>query len=164
MKTKICKPTFLILLMTLSWSMIAISQDDMPPERMKEKKEKLQAQKIAFLTDRLDLTTAEAQQFWPVYNEFEGKRETELTSFREKFDYRPEELEELSEDKAAEFSDELIKHEQRLLDLRKEYHTKLKTVLSAKKILLLYESEKQFKRELLERIKDHQGPPPPHRR
>jgi len=163
MKTKISKATILTLVFLLSGGITAMSQDDMPPGRMKEKKEKLKAQKIAFLTDRLNLTTTEAQQFWPVYNEFEDKRETEQAGFREKYNYEPHELEGLSEDKAAEFSDELIKHEQRLLDLRKEYHAKLKTVLSAKKILLLYESEKQFKRELLERIKDHQGPPPPHR-
>src|SRR5512133_1287019 len=36
--------------------------------------DKLNAYKIAFFTRRLNLTSQEAEKFWPVYNEFQSKR------------------------------------------------------------------------------------------
>src|ERR1700749_3445006 len=37
--------------------------------------ERVQALKIAFITKRLSLTSAEAEKFWPIYNEYSDKRE-----------------------------------------------------------------------------------------
>ena len=42
--------------------------------RHEEKSEKVMAAKVAFITSRLNLNTSQAQQFWPVYNEFEAER------------------------------------------------------------------------------------------
>jgi hypothetical protein len=36
--------------------------------------DKFKAKKIAYITDAINLTPAEAEKFWPVYNEFEQKR------------------------------------------------------------------------------------------
>ena len=38
-------------------------------------REKVKALKIAFMTKRLQLTPAEAKEFWPVYDEYEAKIE-----------------------------------------------------------------------------------------
>jgi hypothetical protein len=45
---------------------------DFAPALYKSKKirEKIEVQKVAFITTQLDLTTAEAQVFWPVNNQF----------------------------------------------------------------------------------------------
>ena len=44
------------------------------PNKEKDKlKERIKAQKVAFITERLDLSSKEAQQFWPIYNAFEDK-------------------------------------------------------------------------------------------
>ncbi len=43
-------------------------------EDMKAMKDKFRADKVAFLTTRMDLTPAEAEKFWPVYNEFDSKQ------------------------------------------------------------------------------------------
>jgi hypothetical protein len=42
-----------------------------PPQRQmnKEQRERLELFKIQFITKKLDLTPAEAEKFWPVYNE-----------------------------------------------------------------------------------------------
>ncbi len=37
--------------------------------------EKIKSLKVAFITEKLSLTSKEAQSFWPVYNEFEEKRD-----------------------------------------------------------------------------------------
>ena len=36
--------------------------------------EKMKTEKIAFLTSAMDLTPAEAEKFWPVYNNMENER------------------------------------------------------------------------------------------
>ena len=43
-----------------------------PPEddNNKEKREQIQAQKIAFISTQLELTPDEAQKFWPIYNRY----------------------------------------------------------------------------------------------
>ena len=56
-----------ILILLISFSGFA--------QRGGEIQEKIKAQKIAFITDKLELTSEEAQQFWPIYNEFEAKVE-----------------------------------------------------------------------------------------
>ena len=41
-----------------------------PPRQMtKQQREKLELFKIQFITKKLDLTPAEAEKFWPIYNE-----------------------------------------------------------------------------------------------
>jgi hypothetical protein len=44
---------------------------DMPPPRpmTKEQRERLESFRIQFITKKLNLTPAEAEKFWPVYNE-----------------------------------------------------------------------------------------------
>ena len=43
-------------------------------QQMRDKvEEKVKIQRIAFITQRLSLTETEAQQFWPVFNEFTEK-------------------------------------------------------------------------------------------
>ena len=40
----------------------------------KEWQEKMKAEKVAYLTDYMNLTSAEAQKFWPVYNQAESEK------------------------------------------------------------------------------------------
>ena len=37
------------------------------------KKEEIQAQKVAFISNELDLSKEEAEKFWPIYNEYDAK-------------------------------------------------------------------------------------------
>ena len=45
-----------------------------------EKRKKIESQKIAYITKALDLSSEEAQVFWPVYNNFSD----EMKSIKEK--------------------------------------------------------------------------------
>ena len=51
----------------------AMAQDD---KARNDWQEKMKAQKIAYLTDRMDLTSEEATLFWPVYNRAEKEKNT----------------------------------------------------------------------------------------
>lgn len=60
----------LLSAMIISITMSAIAQDDAPQKRDGGR---LEALKIAYLTKQLNLTTEEAQKFWPVYNKYIGE-------------------------------------------------------------------------------------------
>ncbi len=119
------------------------------------KLEKMEAQRIAFITQELNLTPEEAKAFWPVYNEFEAKRNELKKTFRSASDLQKAEIEKLSEKEASQILDNQIIESQKLLDLRKEYHAKFKSVLPAVKVLQLYDAERAFQKMLIERLRQN---------
>lgn len=113
--------------------------------------EKLKALKVAFITERLDLTPTEAQKFWPIYNAFEDKEiELRRDNFMERRNLKPEDL---SEEDAQKLIDEFIKNENELHQNKQKLVADLQKVLPAKKIILLKKAEDDFKREMLEQFK-----------
>ena len=120
--------------------------------KFQEKKEKIKALKVAFLTEKLSLTPDEAQVFWPVYNEYEAKKEAEQNAFRDKYILHKINFHEMSDEEAEEVIDAHIIHMQRMLDIEKTYNVKFKEALPVKKVLMLFKAENEFKKILLERI------------
>ena len=138
------------------------AQEHLPPpphEATEAQKEKIKAHKIAFITDHLNLTPEEAQKFWPIYNQHEEERENEIKDFRERFEMHPDEIPTVSEEEAATFIEERLNHEQRMLDLRKQFHSQLKEALPAKKIMILFHVENEFKKQLIKRLGEFSGKP-----
>lgn len=122
-----------------------------------QKREMIKSQKIAYITDQLKLTPPEAEKFWPVYNEFEAKREN-LLILHKGSDLENINIDLLSDKEVEKLADEEIALGQELLNLKKEYHEKFKTILPIRKVLKLYQAEREFQRVLLRRIKE-QNPP-----
>ncbi len=115
--------------------------------------EKIKAAKISFFTSKLDLTPAEAQTFWPVYNEFEKKR-FELQ--RQKHDYErmpPEKFDQLSEAETERMTNNYIESFEKEANLIKEYHKQFLKILPKKKVLMLYRTENEFRMHLIREYK-----------
>lgn len=115
-------------------------------------KEKIKSYKVAFITQELELTPQEAQQFWPVYNEYDNKLSILRTTHKAEVAKKRQKLNSLSDDEINAFTDSQIAFEQKELELKKEYHTKFKQVLPAIKVAKLYWAEENFKRELIKRL------------
>ena len=139
-----------------------------PPDH--QRKEKMESMKIAFLTKRLDLTPDEAQKFWPVYNEFQKKRDELRKKRHEETKGAKENLDSLSDKQIESIVDGEMAFRQKNLDLDKEYHSKFKSVLPIRKVAKLYRAEDMFAHHLLEQISDRgkeghgerrKGMPPP---
>lgn len=123
-----------------------------------KKREEIEAMKIGFLTRKLSLTPAEAQAFWPVYNTYNSElRKARDTHHAERKSLKKKD-EELTDADAEKLIDNEIKFRQQELDIMKKYHNEFKSVLPVKKVAILYRSEDDFKRELLERIREKRGP------
>ena len=120
------------------------------------KREKIKAQKVAFITQKLNLTVDESQKFWPVYNEYDAQKEALNKAFRQKVRaYRKGTITETQADTmiVAEIS-----HEQALLDLKKSYISKFLTAIPASKVAKLPDAEREFNRMLLKLIRDRRDP------
>lgn len=158
MKTK----NLLTLIVVALFSTTTLLAQNHPPKDKryhKHDKEKFQSMKIAYLTEKLSLTPDEAQKFWPVYNEYTDKKALAVEEFRKgkrvylNTDETPdEEIEKMVNDR--------IILKQKELDLEKEYLARFKDILPIKKVGLLYQSEENFKRDLLRKIRPEIPTPP----
>jgi hypothetical protein len=118
-----------------------------------KKKDQIKAQKVAFITDRLQLTVEEAQQFWPVYNEMNKKSEELDNQIRTIVKNYKKNKETLSNTELETMADKLMELETSSSKLDAEYYLKYKKVLPIRKILELNQAEREFKHELLQQLK-----------
>ena len=145
MKTKIIFPIIFLLVTSLSFS-----------QGFKEKREKVKALKVAYITEQLELTTDEAQKFWPIYNAFdENQSELRHEKMRAILDrFKPGNVEKLSEKDASNSLIQMEKIEEDLFNLKKKFIKDLQGVISAKKIIKLKKAEEDFNRELLKQMRE----------
>ena len=109
--------------------------------------DKVQALKVSFITEKLNLNTREAQGFWPLYNEYTDKIRSGRKALRRQ--YGP--IKEFKSDKEAEdYLSAELKLKQAEVDLQKEYYEKFRKVLGSRKTALLPKAEEAFKRIVLE--------------
>ena len=117
--------------------------------------DRIKALKIAFITERLQLTESEAQQFWPIYNKFE---EENLKIRRDLIGkYRNLDFENLTEDEAKIHLDKITVDDDKRHHLKQQFIQDLRSVLPAKKIIMLKASEDAFKKRMMDRLKNHRG-------
>jgi hypothetical protein len=148
------KKVLLILMLSFAGTIVFAQPGG---KRFEERKEKIEALKVAFITKELNLTSEEAQKFWPVYNKFEEEmRSLRMNRRRERGDMK-DAIEKMSEKELEEFIDSEIGFRQSELDILKKYHPQFKKVLPVSKVALLIRAEEDFKKELLKRIQEREG-------
>ncbi len=120
-------------------------------------REKIKSLKVAFITERLDLSSSEAEMFWPIYNDHEAKvtalRKKERTEIRSKL----KSVNELSESEADKLLQLAIKLESDKTKLSVAYFKKLNETISSKKTILLMKAEEDFKRRLIKQYRHKKG-------
>ncbi|MEO1260688.1 MAG: hypothetical protein AAFZ15_17960 [Bacteroidota bacterium] len=140
------KKVFLGIVLLSLFSLGANAQRD---NMRAEMKEKVEAYKIAFFTEKLDLSPDESKTFWPLFNELENKQE----ALREKYHLKGKKLELLSD---AEVKDHIMSQldmEQEAVQLRKDYTLKFMDVLPVRKVAMLQKINREFKKELLREMR-----------
>lgn len=114
------------------------------------RREKIEAAKVAFLTDKMALTPEQAQKFWPIYNEFEQKRRAVYMAGK----MRGIDPATLSDTEAKALIDKRLTQRAKEAELEREYAAKFQKVISAKQLVQLYASEREFTKMLLKRLDD----------
>ncbi len=106
----------------------------------------------AYITDYLQLSTEEAQMFWPIYNEYKASEKTIRQEYRVKGDIRM-----MTDQEAEQVVLQGFEREEKLLDLRKEYYQRLQQAVPIRKIALLPEAERKFKEKILKEIQQRRS-------
>ncbi|MEH6679366.1 MAG: hypothetical protein V7724_02405 [Sediminicola sp.] len=129
-------------LIALSMGCLVVSAQHKPDN------DKIKALKIAFLTERLELSSSEAQRFWPIYNDHELKmdelRRKEWKHIRNK----AKETESLTEKEANDLVCQFSHLEDEKTAENKRFLEAVRPILSGKKTLLLIKAEDDFKKQL----------------
>lgn len=153
--TKTVLVSLLAFLMIGSMTLVAQTDADKGKEKRRDRAEvekAMKAKKIAYISEKLELTPEEAERFWPVYNEFEAKRMEATKGVFQRMENAKDKAEDISDADAVKIMSERFEEEQALLDLKLIYHEKYLTILPALKVLELYEVELNFRRGLMERM------------
>ena len=113
-----------------------------------ENNPKIEALKIGFITKRLQLTSSEAQKFWPIYNQYEAEKKLVRQNTIGK-------IKDLKGDGDFNNSDaeqaiiNYVEFKAKDLELTKKYISEFRKILPATKIAKLVTAEEQFKKLLI---------------
>ena len=90
--------------------------------------------KIAYITNKVNLTTEEAQRFWPIYNKYAA---------------------EIREVYVQNRGGDEVALEEKIVEVRKKYKSQFQTVLSDERVNQFFKADKEFnamaQREAMER-------------
>jgi len=128
--------------------------DDIPPVTDTKARDKIQAARVAYITDQLQLTPQEAEKFWPIYREFAERRKALRQQLKEaRQNPSPDQNQEKNSQAAL---DAQFKIKQQELDLEKDYSGRLLKVISAQKLRTLPDAERRFRQMILDQIQRRQ--------
>ncbi len=126
-------------------------------------REKMMAEKIAFITVELGLTSEEAQIFWPVYNEVSKEKDKATHNVFKAFKALEDALNNGKPEKEiAPLLEDYLEALEKQRKTDNEAPAKYRKVLSEEKMAKLFVSEEKFRRQHIRRMhsKPDQKPEP----
>lgn len=122
-----------------------------------ESREKIKALKVAFFTEQLNLTAAEATTFWPMYNAYEAEKEEIMNSKRKDVFDKIGENAKYSESEARTIYSRYRELESRENALDQRFQNKMTNTFSASRTLKLFRAEHEFRKRLLREYRKRNG-------
>jgi hypothetical protein len=117
--------------------------------------EKFSTYKIGFFTKKMNLTSQEAEKFWPVYNDYQKQKNliqrNKIMLIR---DFNQNESF-LDNSQLAEIGDKLVKYISDESALAIAFHKNIKEILPPGKVIKYYQAENQYKIQLLKELQDN---------
>lgn len=160
LKPLLALPGKMVLSSLLSIIMLIGSNALMAQNKAKDpnKKDKIEALRKKFFNEKLALTETEQKGFWPLYTEYKEKEKALRDSFRSK--YKPNDVIFMDDKQAEEYLNATIKLNEDQNNLFKEYVAKFKKVIPVKKVAMLPMVEREFKKTILAKAREHRKPDP----
>jgi|SRR6476661_4121222 len=128
------------------WSIVICLFLTIPVFAQQGKREHIEAVKVAFITQKLNLTSDEASKFWPVYREYQKELEGLLRQKREAAKAQKE-----NPDKVL---DNQFNFDERIIELRKKYRKEFGEVVSSQKVMQFFQAEREFREQLIRELKE----------
>lgn len=140
------KKTTLLLFAILLTSITVLAQ-----QRQMNRK-KITVLKTTYITNALELTPKEAQNFWPIFNMYNNKIQTLKMSLEGGIHRKIKQhggIENITKENALKLIDEIILLEQKITNNKVELIQELNKIISAKKIIKLKKAQQDFNRQIL---------------
>ncbi len=139
-----------IIVLLLLFPTVLFSQDK------EQRIERIKALKVAYISEKLDLTSIEAEGFWPIFNQFEDKQ-NQLQKQKKQLikQSNPENASTLSEKETYQIIQEEDKIDSETQNNKRKLVKDLQGVIPNQKIIMLKNLEVEFKQKLLDQIKNH---------
>ena len=131
--------------MRLIWSFFICLVIALPlsAQEKSQRSQQVESVKIAFITQKLELSTSEAEKFWPVYNTYQQE-------LRQVYKQRREAK---SKANPNEKLNSELDFESRLLNIRKKYKEEFSEVIPPEKVLLFFQAEREFRETMIRELK-----------
>lgn len=97
--------------------------------------EKIQAMEVGYISQKLNLSTEEAQKFWPIYNEYKKDIHLVLRNYKQNPDA------------------DMLDRDQKILDIRKRYRDRFTGVIGPLRVRTFFQAEGDFRKALMNRLK-----------
>jgi hypothetical protein len=115
-----------------------------------EMKAKMESLKTEFVVEKAELTESEKKAFLPIYKSYldelsKGKYEGK----KGKPDFAT-----MSDKEVEAMLDKRFEDREARLKIERTYHEKFKSILPVKKVALVYQAERDFKKEMWEKYKE----------
>ena len=150
--TKTPKMKKIIILLLLLVSGMSFAQG------FEKRAERVKALRVAFISNKLDLTSQEAEKFWPIFNKFS---DTQMDLHKQKrqlmLKLKPENTAGMSDAATLKLLNESENIDADLEDKKRQFVKDLQGIIPAQKILLLKKSEEDFKSMLLKKMNDRRN-------
>ena len=142
---------------TLLIVLIAVNSGWAQRGRDKDKEQRharIHAAKVAYITDRLKLSTEQSGKFIPVYNEYEQEIKELRKTFIGKYKGSDRETNETT---SRQYIDDNLDYQQQVIELKRRYNERFLNAISARQLADLYKAEREFKEKLLQRLEERRG-------
>lgn len=116
--------------------------------------ERIHAIKVGYLTDRLKLTPGQATTFWPVYDAYNAETRSTRKTFRQNL---RESGAPANDAQARTMIDDNLEYQEAILAINKKYRDRFLKVITATQLATLYEAERDFRKLLLQQLKDRKA-------
>jgi hypothetical protein len=141
---------YLLLLIWILAGMPTLAQS-----RLGEKLDALQQRKIAFFTENLQLTPAESARFWPVYNDYQNRRDKITNDRNNLLRYYELNKSNMTDGEAGDLINKYISFQEEDTKLLETYTKKFQEFLPAKKVMRIFIVELEFKKWLLNNLRQN---------
>ena len=141
--------TLLVFACVLTMGIFAQDQAKRKDEVRKQRWEEMKAKRAAYYTEKICLTSDEAQLFWPVFNELQEKKWKLDQEMSAQFRNGKKDAEGKPILNFIKINDELIRIKVQKANLDKIYHERFKKILSPEKLFRYYGAERDWANMLL---------------
>ena len=119
-----------------------------------ERQERFHAQKVAYFTDKMQLTSSEAEKFWPLYNDYVNRKSKFEEESRSILRYLNRNSENMKDQEIIDSLEKYMGIQDNLHALPKDFHNQYLKILPPQKVARLYTTEVQFRAFLLNQIRE----------